>query len=115
MGCSKDQWESPKMPMANVLVATLGMAQINVAALAIPGGRRAAIQTNKGHRATIHSAPVQYLLGKNTRNAHRTHRTASAKALSAASRIDGTLRINEAKPTTNGATVTPPSPSDANQ
>src|SRR5258707_7491431 len=115
MRCSIDQWESPKMPMANVVVATIVMAQMNVAALAIPGGRRAAIQTNKGHRATIHSSPVQYLLGKNTRNAHRTHRTASAKALSAASRVDRTLRINEAKPITSGATVSAPSPSEANQ
>ena len=103
------------MPMANVVVATIVMAQMNVAALVIPGGRRAAIQTNKGHSAIVASSRVHGLFGKNTRNAHRTHTTASAKALSAASRVDGTLRINDARPITSGATVSVPSASEANQ
>src|SRR5271154_1233558 len=100
MRCSDDKRESPKMPTANVVVATIVMAQTNVAALAIPGGRRAAIQTNNGHRAIVASSRVQGRFGKNTRSAHRTQTTASAKALSAASRVDGMLRTNEAKPIT---------------
>src|SRR5580698_197697 len=115
MRWSNDKWESPKIPMSNVVVATIVMAQMKVAALAMPGGRRAAIQTNKGHRATMASSPVQGLFGKNTRNAHSTHKTASANALSAASRVDGALRINDAKPITSGATVSVPRPSEANQ
>src|SRR5271154_6355046 len=115
MRCSGDQRVSPKMPMANVVVATIVMAQMNVAALATLGGRRAAIQTNKGHRAMVASSRVQGRFGKNTRNAHRTQTTASAKALSAASRVDGTLRINDAKPITSGAAVSVPSASEATQ
>ena len=103
------------MPTENVVVATMVVAQMNVAALAIPGGRRAAIQTNKGHRAMVASSRVQGLFGKNTRNAHTAHTTTSAKALSTASRVDGTLRINDAKPITSGATVSVPSASEATQ
>src|ERR1700733_7254986 len=103
------------MPMENVVVATIVVAQMKVAALAIPGGRRAAIQTKKGHRAMEASSRVEGLFGKKTRNAHTAHTTASARALSTASRVDGTLRINDAKPITSGATVRGPSASEATQ
>src|SRR5580658_7365628 len=103
------------MPMENVVVATIVVAQMNVAALAIQGGRRAAIQTKKGHRVMVASSRVQVLFGTNTRNAHTAHTTASAKALTTASRVDGTLRINDAKPITSGATVSVPSASEAIQ
>src|SRR5882672_5153516 len=103
------------MPMAKVVVATIVVAQMNVAALAIPGGRRAAIQTNKGISEIVASSTVQGSFGRNTRNAHRRHTTASAKALSAAPRVDGMLRINDAKPMPSGATVSVPSASEATQ
>src|ERR1700735_5276685 len=115
MRSSNDRRESPKITTANVVVATIVMAQMNVAALVIGGGRRAAIQTNKGHRATVASSSVQGLCGRNTRNAHMTHSAASANALSTASRVDGTWRINDAKPITSGAIVSVPIASEATQ
>ena len=103
------------MPMVNVVVATIVMAQMKVAAVVMPGGRRAAIQTNKGNNEMVASSKVQGTLGKNTSIAHRTHTSAIAKALSVASRVDGTLRTNDAKPITSGATVRVPSASEATQ
>src|SRR6516165_3703225 len=103
------------MPISNVLVATIVMAQMNVAAEVMPGGRRAAIHTNKGHSEMVASSRVQGRFGRNTRNAHRRLTSVSAKALSAASRADGSLRISEARPMTSGATVIVPSASEANQ
>src|SRR5215469_10589974 len=115
MRCSIGKRGSPKKPMANVVVTTIVMAQMNVATAVMPGGSRAAIQRNKGHSEIIASSRVHGLFGKSTRNVHRTHTTASAKALSTASRADGTLRVKDAKPITSGATVSVPSASEANQ
>src|SRR5690349_21918468 len=106
---------SPKMPMANVVVKTMVMAQINVAAAVKTGGKRAAIQTHRGLSEAMASSRVHGWFGRKIRHAHTADTTESASAASASSRLAGGPRINDASPMMSGAMVIVPSPSEATQ
>src|SRR5579871_1045941 len=103
------------MPTANVVVQTIVMAHMKVAAAVKAGRKRAAIQTSRGLSVASANSKVQGLFGMKTMLAHRAAATASAEVPSASSRRGGTLRSRDAIPITSGATVMVPSASEANQ
>src|SRR5579862_6034430 len=101
--------------MENVVLNTMVTAQMNVAALVTPGGRRAAIHTNNGHSETAASSRDQGSLGDSNRNEHSAQSTTIATTPSATSLLDGALRSTDTSPIRSGATVTVPRESEATQ
>src|SRR3954471_20670878 len=106
--------ESP-MPTANVIVQSIVMAHMKVAAAVNAGRKRAAIKTSSGLSAEIASSKIQGWLGKKIMPAHKTAVTVSAKAPSTSSRRGGKSRIIDASPIASGAMVMVPGVSEANQ
>src|SRR5689334_12394842 len=107
--------ESPKMPMANVVVQTMVMAHKKVATAVKTGRKRAAMKTSSGLSAAIASSEVQGWFGSSTMPEHKAAAIASASAPPASSRRVGGARANDASPIASGATLILPSASDVNQ
>src|SRR3954451_2489914 len=93
---------SPNRPIENVVVHTMVIAQMNVAAAVKAGLTRAAIHTNTGQSEKTASLSVQDSSDKTTRSAHTPATIASAKVPSAISLGGGGLRRNDARPITSG-------------
>src|SRR3954463_14762357 len=88
---------SPNRPIENVVVHTMVLAQMNVAAAVKAGLTRAAIHTNTGQSEETASLSAHDSSGKMIRNAHTPATIASAKVPSAISRRGGRSRMNDAK------------------
>src|SRR2546421_12949994 len=98
MRWSIDRRGSPKTPIPKVVVQTIVIAQMNVAAAVKNGGSRAAIQTIRGHRGAMARSRDHVRFGIRIRDEHKTVTTASASIPSANSRLVGNSRTREAHP-----------------
>ena len=105
---------SPNDPISNVVIQTIASATMNAAAAAKYGLQRAAIHNNIGKietRATSsHGARCM-----TTRRRFAKASVVRATAPSTVSLSDGKSRATATRPITNGAIVTMPIASDANQ
>src|SRR5260370_14196758 len=89
MRWSIDRRGSPKTPMPKVVVQTIVIAQMNVAAAVKNGGSRGAIQTISGHRAAMARSRVHLRFGIRIRDEDKAVTTPSASILSPVCRLDG--------------------------
>src|SRR5262249_18192347 len=106
---------SPKRPMPNVTVQTTVEVIMNTAAAANTGRQRAVSQKSNGSGEASGRIVAQWLVGKANPTMVAALRATSAIAASANSTAFGRSRTARMSPMTNGATVTMPSASDANQ
>src|SRR2546430_16287998 len=92
MRWSIDRRGSPKTPIPKVVVQTIVIAQMNVAAAVKNGGSRGARPTINGDMAAVARGRVQGRFGVKGRGEHQTGDPPSGSTPSPPSRLDGKSR-----------------------